>query len=156
MINVYVVPEAAMIDQNVGDRFVISIVSPGRVHPNIIGTNVHKFHFHDVTQVYEVADGQLIRPMSETIADQIAEIAIKNVTVKEWIIHCEAGISRSPGVAIAISKYIKLNPNRKALKKAFPMFNKYVCLLIEQSIEMKIKELEKEFPVLGCDGWEGM
>lgn len=140
MINVHVYPEIAVMDQDVGDVFVISIVSPGREHPKIIGTNVHQFHFHDVTQVYEYDDGRLILPMSEIIASQIAEVAIKNRHKHNWIIHCEAGISRSPGVAIGLAKYIQMNPGVKRLKKLYPCYNKHVKNMIEIAVWDRIKE----------------
>lgn len=157
MINVYVVPEMAFKEnEDLKDSLVISIVSPGREHPKIIGSNIHRFQFHDISQEYFLENqNKIIRPMEEEIAEQIADIAMKNVHCKEWIIHCEAGISRSPAVAIALSKYIKLNPNRRILKKVFPLYNKYVCQLIEDAMDVEIDKLERELSIKpGCRGEE--
>ena len=155
MIKMYVLPEIAVVDKDFKDSLVISVVSPGREHPNIIGEYVYKFHFHDVTEVYEYNDGRLIQPMSRTIAKEIAEVAMNHRYLTEWIVHCEAGISRSPAVAIALSKFVKLNPNRRNLKKMFPLFNKHVCQLIEEEMEEKMKELESQIELDSkCGGEE--
>src|SRR4051812_42716692 len=118
MIGIHVYPEMAMIGQNFLDHMVISIVSPGRQHPmGMVGTNIHKFQFHDITEEYFIENAnQIIRPMPVEIAEAIAEIAMNNRDASRWIIHCEAGISRSPGVAIGLSKFIALRPGRQALK----------------------------------------
>jgi predicted protein tyrosine phosphatase len=155
MISVHVYPEAALHNQNLLDTFVISIVSPGRQHPKMEGSNIHKFQFHDITQEYFLEkQNMIIRPMEKEIAEQIVELAIKNMKDDRWIIHCEAGISRSPGVAIGLSRFIKLRPNRRMLKKAFPMYNKHVCRLIEEAMEKRMKDIDKELLSPGCDGWE--
>jgi len=140
MINIYVLPEIAVEGSDLKDAFVISIVSPGREHPKIIGSHVHKFHFHDVGITYELPDGRLIQPMSETIAEAIVDLAMHHRYCDKWVIHCEAGISRSPAVAIGLSKFLKFNPNRRNLKKMFPNYNKHVCKLIEEEMETYIKE----------------
>jgi predicted protein tyrosine phosphatase len=141
MIKIYVLPEVAVEDRDFKDAFVISIVSPEREHPKIQGSHIHRFHFHDITQIYELDGGRLIRPMSETIAESIVEIAMHHRHCEEWVIHCEAGISRSPGVAIALADYITFEPNRKKLIEMFPCYNKHVCKLIEDAMEVQIKEL---------------
>lgn len=143
MISIHVYPEMAMVGQNFLDLLVISIVSPGRQHPiGMHGTNIHKFQFHDVTEEYMVND-RIIRPMEKEIAESIVEIAMNNRDCDRWVIHCEAGISRSPAVAIGLSKFIAFRPNRQQLKKMFPLYNKYVCKLIEEAMQVKIDEIEK-------------
>jgi len=154
MIKVYVLPEIAVEGRDLKDALVISIVSPGREHPKITGNHVYRFHFHDVGQVYELPDGRLIQPMSETIAEAIVDVAMEHRYCNEWIIHCEAGISRSAGVVIGMSKYLKFEPNRRNLKKMFPLFNKHVCQLIEEAMEVKIKEIDAELNSPGCIGEE--
>jgi predicted protein tyrosine phosphatase len=156
MIRVHVYPEMALHNQNMMDTFVISIVSPGREHPKMEGTNIHKFQFHDITEEYMIeSENRIIRPMEKEIAESIVEIAMKNRDCERWIIHCEAGISRSPGVAIGLAKYIALKPNRQELIKLFPYYNKYVCQLIEDAMSVKMKELTAELDVqTGCGGEE--
>lgn len=146
MIRVLVYPEMAMVGQNFSDYLVISIVSPGRQHPiGMYGTNIHKFQFHDIVEEYFLEkQNKTIRPMEKEIAESIVEIAMNNRDCDRWIIHCEAGISRSPGVAIGLAKYIALRPNREELKKMFPLYNKHICKLIEEAMQIKVDEIDKE------------
>jgi len=147
MINIRILPEEGVKDQDFKDAFVISIVSPGREHPKIVGSNIYKFHFHDVGQTYELPDGRLIDPISETIAESIAEIAMHHRHCNWWVVHCEAGISRSPGVAIGLSRFITFNPGRQQLKKMYPLYNKYVCKLVEDAMNCKMENLIKELNI---------
>jgi len=143
MIKIFVWPEIAMKETTVDfkDNLVISITSPGSEHVSIKGTNVYKFHFHDVREPLELMDGSTMMPMSEEIAKSIAEIAMNNRDKRAWMINCEAGISRSPGVAIGLASYIATIPDRKKLIELFPHYNKYVCQLIEDAMEVQMKEL---------------
>lgn len=145
MINVHVYDERAVSGQNFMGHLVISIVSPGREHPKMEGTNIHKFQFHDVTEEYFLENqNRVIRPMEKEIAASIAQIALDNRDCDRWIIHCEAGISRSPGVAIGLAKHIALQPGIKRLKEMFQCYNKYVAQLIEEELAKKIEEIGKE------------
>lgn len=144
MINIHIYSEAQVYEQNFLDHLVISIVSPGREHPPMKGTNIHKFQFHDITQEYFLETvNKMIRPMEVEIAESIAQIALDNRDCDRWIIHCEAGVSRSPGVAIGLSKHIALKPGRQILKKMFPHYNKYVSTLIEIELQKKVEEITK-------------
>lgn len=147
MINIRILSEIAVEGQDFKEAFVVSIVSPGREHPKMIGAHVHRFHFHDVGQAYELPDGKVIMPMSEVTAEAIVEIAIHHRYCSEWVIQCEAGVSRSPAVAIGLSKYIKMVPNRRMLKKMFPLYNKWVAGLIERAMEIRVKELTAELDI---------
>jgi len=59
------------------------------------------------------------------------------------MINCEAGISRSPGVAIGIASVLKTDPDIKELKRLFPCFNTHVAKLVEEAIKIKVIELCK-------------
>ena len=146
MIRITVLDERSVAGQNFMDMFVISIVSPYREHPKIEGSNVWRFHFHDITEEYLVKD-QIFRPMGKEIAESIADLAMKNRDSDRWVIHCEAGISRSPGVAIGLAKYIKTIPDRERLIELFPMYNKHVCKLIEEAMKAQVEEIEKELRI---------
>ena len=142
MINVMVLPAVAMEGQNVSeDTLVISIASPGCVHPVIHGEHIYKFWLYDVTEEYVVGD-RLIRPMEYEIAESIVEICMSNRDKKRWIIHCEAGISRSPGVAIGLSRYIDLFLSTDELIRRFPMYNKYIEKMISKAMKAKLLEIE--------------
>lgn len=139
MICVHVYGEGAVVGQNFMDRLVISITSPGREHVPMHGTNIHRFHFHDVTQRYDLDGGRIILPMEESIAEQIAEVAWQNRDKDRWIINCEAGVSRSPGVAIGLAKHLAMRPNVKLLKKMFPMYNLHVAKLVGESMRKRME-----------------
>ena len=159
MITLFVWPEIAVRETTVDfkDSLVISITSPGSEHPKIKGNNVHKFHFHDIREPIELFDGSTWLPMSESVAEAIAQVAVKNMdkNVKNvWLIHCEAGISRSPGVAIGLSRYVNFNLTTDELIKQHPCYNKYVCKLVEKAMRKEIDKLEKDLSG-GCDGFDG-
>ena len=158
MIQIRVLPIWGMKDEDFKDALVISIVSPSMEHPKIKGSNVHKFHFHDVTEEYFLEkQNRIIRPMEKEMAESIVEIAMSNRHCDEWVIHCEAGISRSPGVAIGLAKFIKTIPDEEELKRLFPCFNKHVCQLIEEAMEVKMNALEAEIELdAKCGGEEDM
>ena len=148
MIRITVLDERSVVGQDFKDMFVISIVSPYREHPKIEGSNVWRFHFHDVTEEYFLEKQNVtIRPMGKAIAESIADLAMKNRDDDRWVIHCEAGISRSPGVAIGLAKYIKTIPSREKLIELFPMYNKHVCKLIEEAMKAQVEEIEKELRI---------
>lgn len=145
MIQITVLPEVGVTRtkfgdvQDFGNNLVISIVSPGRVHPRIIGTNVHQFSFHDVTEEYFLEnENRIVLPMDKGMAEAIAEVAMNNRHCERWIIHCEAGVSRSPGVAIALARYIKCVPSAYGLMKMFPYYNRHVSESVDDAMRKKI------------------
>ena len=152
MIDIMVLPAVAMEGQNVSeDTLVISIVSPYVQHPTIHGEHIYQFAFHDVTEEYLVND-RLIQPMSYEIAESIVEIVMSHRDKKKWIIHCEAGISRSPGVAIGLARYIDLNPNVEKLWKMFPHHNIHVRKNIETAMQRKLDEIEENLKTMLSTG----
>jgi len=143
MIKILVWPEIAMKETTIDfkDNLVISITSPGREHVAIKGTNIHKFQFHDVTEEYFLENqNRIVRPIEKEIAESIVEVALRNKDCSQWIIHCEAGVSRSPAVAMGLGKYISLEPGVKELEKLFPSYNTYVRELIEETLYLKVQE----------------
>ena len=145
MIDLMVLSAAEMEGKNItSDTLVISIVSPGVVHPKIDGEYVYKFSFHDVTEEYFLdQQNKIIRPMEYEIAESIVETCMNHRDKKRWIIHCEAGISRSPGVAIGLARYIDLSPNVDKLVKMFPYYNKHVQSNIEKAMRAKLLEIDR-------------
>lgn len=157
MIKLYVFSRAMVegIKQFKDDALIISIVSPGQEHPKLEGEHIYKFHFRDVTESFEMGDGRVINPIEKESAEAIAEIAIAHRDKKVWVIHCEAGISRSPGVAIGLSRYIETDPDTHKLITMYPCYNKYVRKLIERAMREKIKEITEEInKQSGCAGEE--
>lgn len=139
----YILPRIAIENRTVNDKtLVISIGSPGHENPVIHGKHVYQFQFHDVKEEYLVmGSNKIIRPMGFEIAQQIAEIAVNHRDKPTWIIHCEAGISRSPGVALGLSRYIDLDPGISILQKMFPCYNSHVRKLVEQALYEKLIEI---------------
>lgn len=130
------------------NALVISIGSPGGEPAKLKGENIFKFQFHDITEELFIEDKNMImRPMEKEIAESIAEIveiAMSHRDKKVWVIHCEAGISRSPGVAIGLAKFIDTEPDQVRLEKMFPYHNKHVRKLVEKAMRDKIKEIDEE------------
>ena len=145
MIEIMVLPAVEMEGKNItSDTLVISIVSPGVIHPKIDGEHVYKFNFHDVTEEYFLdQQNKIIRPMEYEVAESIVETCMNHRDKKRWIIHCEAGISRSPGVAIGLARYIDLNPNAGQLVKMFSCYNKHVRNNIEKAMRAKLLEIDR-------------
>jgi predicted protein tyrosine phosphatase len=105
------------------DSILISITDPGKVHPRISkGWRFLRLKFHDLDQARNEED----RLISKKDATLILEF-IKVTIPKEIIINCEAGISRSGGVAVALEEI--LNGDRKAFKK-YPNHNRLVTTTI--------------------------
>jgi predicted protein tyrosine phosphatase len=158
MIKISVLSEREVMRQDFKDMLVISIVSPGREHPPMQGENIYKFKFHDVTEDMFVQSNSFhgIMPcMNKEMAESIAEIAMNNRYEDRWVIHCEAGISRSPGVAIGLASVLKTRPSKAVLMQLFPCFNIHVAKLIEDAMRAKVKEITAELDMqVGCDGGE--
>jgi predicted protein tyrosine phosphatase len=133
----------AIENQSVNDEIVVfSISSPYVVHPVIHGKYVYQFHFHDVKEEYLLRD-ILIAPMEYRIAEQIAQIAISHRDKTTWIIHCEAGISRSPGVALGLSRYIDFDPDISTLQKRFPCHNSHVRTFVEKALREGLRRMDE-------------
>lgn len=123
-----------------GDNtLVISITSPGSEHPKLIGENIFKFHFHDIDKELLVKN-RVYRPMERELAESIVDIALDHRDKKVWVIHCEAGISRSPGVALGLASRIETFPDVQKLEQSFPCHNRHVRRLIEESLDKAISE----------------
>jgi len=76
-------------------------------------------YFHDVNDDGSVNSlkevGDIIIPMNETHAKRIIEFVMKwKDKVNNFIIHCEAGMSRSPGVALALSEILNGQENAES------------------------------------------
>lgn len=103
----------------------ISITDPGREHPKVSGSwRSLQLKFHDIDEVREEGD---------TIINEWHAVNIlKYLDItqpEEIVINCEAGISRSAGVAVALEEI--LNGNKKSFKK-YPNHNRKVASTILQ------------------------
>lgn len=113
-----------------------------KLKTNELTAGVLRLSFVDFDAVVHV-DSDTITGIEEDMlfsdyqAKQIAEFVLKHKDVDRFIVHCDAGRSRSPGVAAAVSKIITgddksffdlYNPNmrvyRKTLNACNDIFNK--------------------------------
>lgn len=117
---------------------VISIVSPGRDHPRPTLPCLARLNldFTDTMWGEESSIG-----FSDTQAQEVIDF------VEEWllktnniIVHCEAGMSRSAGVAIGFARYILTDEDENALRDSKPHFNLYVAQKIWKVYQKKFME----------------
>lgn len=123
-----VLPQVAMATATFDDETcVISILSPS-TKPNlkINCERVLHMRFHDIDRLIRTPH-DLYLTMSISQAHEIAEFFFQWWETKSnWVIQCEAGISRSPAVAIALSEYTDGQPNAHLLIEKYPFFNLHV------------------------------
>ncbi len=107
---------------------IISIESPGDKHArNVYGIKRLDVQFWDVTE--EIMDGEkLWRPLDHCHAEMIVEFMDAHIANSDrLIIHCAAGVSRSPGVAVGLSRYFDLGKTENDLRDLYPHFNLVVA-----------------------------
>jgi predicted protein tyrosine phosphatase len=106
------------------NSFVISITDPNykMAKINQEEKNILRLQFYDIDQIIK-EEGVILYPISDNQCEQIkyfVEYNFKNII--DLYVHCEAGISRSAGIAAAIAKYY-FGDDSKYFKKYLP--NKY-------------------------------
>lgn len=127
-------PEHVMRDAMLPDAVVISIVSPGQEHPHITAKHLLQMHFHDVDKMFELQDGRIILPLSESQADTIARFVWEHKTEEFWVVHCEAGISRSPAVGLAIADFLGDRDMALFTEGRFSTYNRFVRSMVENAL----------------------
>lgn len=98
-------------------------------NPNAL-ESVKKAHYLATVEYYE--------PMTDEQADQVVEFVEKYKDVELIVVHCEAGISRSAGLAAALSK-IMTGDDIRFFKKFLP--NMLVYRKIINAYERKKNDL---------------
>ena len=93
--------------------YIVSITDPESIPARIQGTtNILRLSFYDIDREITTLDGRVFYPMSNEDAISVAEY-VRNIPVSSSIfVHCEAGISRSAGVAAAISMFLNHDDQR--------------------------------------------
>lgn len=119
--------------------WMISITSPSSRLADVSGNpflkSLLRVSFYD-TNVSYTNDGIEYNPISEEQAREIADFAnslYKNDMAENLVIHCEAGISRSSGVAAAISKFYN-HDDRFFFKNYVPNMRCYTLVLLELEV----------------------
>lgn len=133
------------------NTLVISITSPGQPEANIKGNYIHKFQFHDVREDL-MLDSGIMNAMTEEMAEAITEVLINNRHLKRWVIHCEAGVSRSPGIAVGAARYLNVDPELDKLIERFPCYNTHVAKMMHKAMRKKIAEIDEEIDKSACQG----
>lgn len=109
---------------------VISIITPGDKPPNIsIMENWLILPFHDANPEIDKDDNLLY--FNDVHCDKIYKfITTLPKHVENLYIHCDAGISRSPAVAIAISDFMRYHNYKFETRvncSTYPSYNRFVC-----------------------------
>jgi predicted protein tyrosine phosphatase len=88
--------------------FYISITDPNKKPAKINHSekNILRLNFYDIEEQLVLPDGSIVEPMHKEDAEKVRIFLFNNKQdIELLIVHCEAGISRSAGMAAAISKY---------------------------------------------------
>lgn len=118
---------------------VISIVSPCCVHPERLIARDHTtfLKFHDINpygveerHLTPYKDGLMTKQHAQQILKFYEKIVNKQANISRLIIHCEAGVSRSPAVALALSLIHDLKPSAYRLYRDHCCYNPYVFNMI--------------------------
>lgn len=98
-------------------------------------------------------DSGIMNAMTEEMAEAITEVLMNNRHLKRWVIHCEAGASRSPGIAVGIARYLNVDPELGKLIEMFPCYNTHVVKMMHKALRKKLDKIEAEIDrQCGCYG----
>jgi len=118
---------------------VISIVSPCGEHPErlLVRNHIAFLQFYDINpygikkqHLAPFKDGLMTKQHAQQILKFYEKIVNKQANISRLIIHCEAGVSRSPAVALALSLIYNLKPSAYELYRNYCTYNPYVFNMI--------------------------
>jgi len=115
--------------------YVISITDPNSNDACIRGTgNILRVSFYDIDKRLET-NGKFYEPINDSQAYQIVSFVGHAPGESDVYVHCEAGISRSSGVAAALAKcFIGREAGEEIFKRYLP--NRYVYSKIIEAFMM--------------------
>jgi len=87
-----------------GSVAVISITDPGEPTVDIDCAAILQLQFHDLNLIWPQFTE--VTYFDTEIAHEIVAFVEANKEVNHMVVHCEAGIARSPAIAAAISEYL--------------------------------------------------
>lgn len=106
----------------------ISIREPGT--PSLVPAYPFRaiFHLRAWDIPYRIRDGPKdFHPLKHEEAKALQEFVLKQRNaMTKLTIHCHAGVSRSPGVAIALAEWLDTTPHIYDLISAYPLFNRQI------------------------------
>ncbi len=122
---------------NITERdIVISIVSPGRNHPRPTLPCLARLNL----QFKDTMWGE-VSPLafSDHQAQEVVDFVEKRLLESENIIvHCEAGMSRSAGIAVGLARYLLTDEDENAVRDSKPHFNLFVAQKIWKVYREKV------------------
>lgn len=107
--------------------------------------DVLKISFYDLTDeqvrnIKESEPGELYETISTKQAEQTIQFVEENVLADKLIIHCSAGVSRSPGLGIGIARHLGLKQVEHEIEtSSMYLPNQTVIKRIEEASIYKIK-----------------
>jgi len=107
----------------------ISITEPGQppITPHGSYDAIYRLAAWDIPYTIESPRHGTLHPLSESEGrDLILFLLRQRHRMTALTLHCHAGISRSPAVAIAISEWINTAPITTELIERFPAFNRSI------------------------------
>lgn len=119
-----------------GDDLRVSIISigpPGKTTGNLnesLFDNVLRLHFHDADPNVEYGQVKGMKLMSSAQAKEICRFIDLNESSDVLFVQCQAGQSRSCGVAYAIHEHF----NDGDLKQGWDNFNRYVKEKVSETL----------------------
>lgn len=89
-----------------GKVAIISVTDPDEPTVCDDHANILRLQFHDLDKIWPQLT--TVTYFDESAAEQIVDFVENNKTVDHLIVHCEAGISRSPAIAAAICEHLNI------------------------------------------------
>jgi predicted protein tyrosine phosphatase len=117
---------------------VISIVSPGRNHPRPTLACLARLNlsFKD-TMWGEVSPLGFSSEQAQEVVDFVEKWLLQSERI---VVHCEAGMSRSAGVAVGLARYLLTDEAENRVRDSKPDFNLYVAQKIWKVYQKKFME----------------
>ncbi len=140
-IPVTILPEIAVLNtyRPQAGEILISIQEPGR--PPIVPYGrflaIHHFGAWDIP--YRILDEEKdLKPLSLDDAHELIEFVLRyRNQMTALTIHCHAGVSRSPAVALALAEWVDTTPHAYALIERYPCFNRQIYRTLCQAAQDK-------------------
>ena len=117
---------------------IVSIRDVGYQHsrPDVGKAPRLNINFPDITADLLVGT-QLWRAFDQELAVVIVDFVQEHIEqAQRLIVHCEAGVSRSPGVAVGLSRFFPVS-SESILRDEYPLFNVKVALEIWRECERR-------------------